>query len=141
MLGEHFRAALGDVHAVFEADAEFAVDGDGRLIAEAHAGLNFRLVAFDEIGPFVTVEADAVAGAMRQAWDTVAGSETSLGDDIAGGGVDGFTSRADLRGGERGILRFALEVPDEFLAVGRLAENHGAGDVALIAFDADAVVD
>src|SRR5437763_9355720 len=66
-LGKKLRAALGDVETVLEPDPEFAIDGDHRLVAEAHARLERRLVAADEVGPLVAVEADAVAGAMRKA--------------------------------------------------------------------------
>src|SRR5262245_65164398 len=81
-LREEFRAVLGDVQAILEPDAELAVDRDHRLVAEAHAGLQRRLVAAHEVRPLVAVEADAVAGAMRQAGHLVAGAETGVGDHL-----------------------------------------------------------
>ena len=112
-----FAPSVGNVHAVFQADAELAVNGDGRLIAEAHSGLELGLVAFHQVGPLMPVETDAVAGAMRQAGDLVAGPETRIGDDFARGGVDRFAGRARAGGGERGVLRFALDIPDLALAL------------------------
>jgi hypothetical protein len=66
-LGKPAGAGFGDDHVVLEAHAEFAVDADGRFVREGHAGPQHGLVALHEIGPFVHVEADAVAGAMREA--------------------------------------------------------------------------
>src|SRR5262249_46525325 len=45
LLAEELRTAFGHVEAVLQTHAEFAVDGDHRLIAEAHAGRERRLVA------------------------------------------------------------------------------------------------
>src|SRR5882724_1264108 len=81
-------AGFGDDHVVLEAHAEFAVDADGRFVREGHAGLQHGLVALHQIGPFMHVEADAVAGAMREAGRSVAGAKTGAVDDAAGGDVD-----------------------------------------------------
>src|SRR5262245_29920717 len=56
-LGEELRAALGDVQAILQANAELAVDGDHRLVAEAHAWCELGLVAAHEVRPFVAVHA------------------------------------------------------------------------------------
>src|SRR5580692_7453160 len=89
LLGEHFGAALRNVQAILEADAELAVNRDGGFVAEAHAGLNFGFVSLHEIGPLMTVEPDAVAGAMRQAGRFITGSKSAFGDHVAGGRIDG----------------------------------------------------
>ena len=39
LFGKHARAGFGDIQAIFQTHAKFAVYGDGRLVAEAHAGL------------------------------------------------------------------------------------------------------
>src|SRR4029079_11318892 len=57
--GEEPGPALGDVEAVFQPDPELAVDGDGGLVAEAHARGQLGGVAPDEVGPLVPVHPDA----------------------------------------------------------------------------------
>jgi membrane-bound lytic murein transglycosylase F len=84
---EHLRSVLGDVEAVLQPNTELAVDRDRRLVAEAHARLNLRRVAFDEIRPLVPVEPDAVPGSMRQARHLVAGSESGVGDHLPRRGI------------------------------------------------------
>ena len=69
------------------------------------------------------------------------GSEAGIGDHLPRGGVHRFAGRAGPGGGQRGILRLALDVPDLPLARGRLAEDGRAGDVRLVALDRAAVVD
>src|SRR5581483_5991444 len=133
--GEHLRAAFGDVEAVFQTDTEFAVDGDHRLVAEAHSGLDAGLVAAHEVGPFVSVESDAVAGAVRQARHLVIRAEAGVGDHLARGGVHRLAGRSRPGRGQCGVLRFALQIPDATLALGRLAENERARDVGLIPLD------
>src|SRR5450631_14180 len=63
-LGKPARAGFGDDHVVLEPHAEFNVDANGRLVREGHTRLQHSLVALHEIGPFMHVEANAVAGAM-----------------------------------------------------------------------------
>src|SRR5689334_17018487 len=132
LFGKHARAVFGDVETVFEANTKLAVDDDGGLIAETHARLDFGLVAFHEVGPFVPVQADAVAGAMRQAGRLIARSEADVGDDFAGGRVHTLTGGAWFGSGQGGILRAALEVPYFALTRGGFSEDGGAGDVALV---------
>src|SRR5688572_3930767 len=134
------RATLGHIQAVFEADAELAVDGDHRLVAEAHAGRKRRLVAAHEVGPLVAVEPDAVTGAMRQAGHLVIRAEAGVGDHLASRGVDRFARRAWLHHRERGSLRLLLEIPDLRLARRGAAEHRGARDVGLIAVDRAAAI-
>src|SRR5437763_14729771 len=86
-LREELRTRLGDVQTVLEPNSEFAVDGDHRLVAEAHARGDWRLVAAHEVGPFVAVEADAVAGAVRQPGHFVARPETGVRDHLPRRGV------------------------------------------------------
>ncbi len=71
----------------------------------------------------------------------IAGSEAGVGDDFAGGGVHALAGGAWFRRGEGGILRAALEVPYFALTLGGFPEDGGAGDVALVALDAAAIVD
>jgi len=70
--GEEFGAVFGDVHVIFEADAEVAAEVDAGFVGEDHAGNHLLGVAADEVGPFVHVEADAVADAVVEV--VVAGS-------------------------------------------------------------------
>src|SRR5205807_6648227 len=108
-MSEEFRTIISDVEAVFEANAELAVDDDRRLVTEAHPGLNWSLVAAHKVGPFVPVEADPVARAMGQSRNFVVRTKAGVGDYFARRGIDALTRPADLRGGNAGILRFAFK--------------------------------
>src|SRR5712671_8090098 len=120
-LGKPAGTGFGDDHVVLEAHAEFAIDADGWLVREGHAGLQHGLVTFHEIGPFVHVQADAVAGTVREAGCRMAWPETSAVNDPAGGDVDILAAVAGSGGCEAcGLCRF-LQVPDLALAPGRLA--------------------
>src|SRR5207253_2863227 len=88
----------------------------------------------------MTVEADAVTGAMRQTRNFVVGTKAGVGDHFACRGIDRFARRADLRGGKARILRFALKAPDVALSLRRFPENESARDVGLITFDAASAV-
>src|ERR1043166_6852721 len=140
-LRKKLRAVLGHVETVLEPDPEFAVDGDHRLVAEAHARLERRPVAAGEVGPLVAVKADAVAGTMGKTGHFVVRSEAGVGDDLARGRIDGLARHAGFGGVECRHLSALLEIPDLGLALRRLAEHDGARDVRLIAIHDAAVVD
>src|SRR5205823_14713655 len=53
LLIEELRSTLSDVETVFQADAKLAVDHNRRFVAEAHAGLNWRLVTPHKVRPFM----------------------------------------------------------------------------------------
>src|SRR5438093_8773548 len=90
--------AFGNVKAVFESNPELTINYDRWFVAKAHARLNRRLVPAHEVSPFMTIESDAVARAMRQSRDLVVGAKTGVGDHFARGRIDGFTRCADSRG-------------------------------------------
>src|SRR5262249_18653936 len=94
---EEHRTRFGDVKTILETDAELAVDGDGRLVAETHPRFEARRVAFQEVRPLVAIEPDAVARTMREAWHSIARTEACVSDDTTGGGVDRFARRSRLR--------------------------------------------
>src|SRR5580700_9119942 len=77
------RAVPGDVHTVFQTNAEFAVNGDHGLVAERHSRLQLQLIAAHQVGPLVNIEANAVTGPMRQARNLIIGSKSEIGDDFA----------------------------------------------------------
>ena len=140
--GEEFGSVFGDVHVVFEADAEgFGVVGeiDAGLVGEGHVGGQELGVAADKVGPLVHVHADAVADAVGEV--LVVGAEAGGGDDAAGGGVDGLHFYAGTGGGEGCGLGAVDDVEDTLLAVGGVAVDEGSGDVGLVAVDEAAVVD
>src|SRR5215510_14600803 len=64
LFGEHLRTVIGDVQAIFQSNAELAINHDHGLVAETHSGLESGLVATHEVGPLVSVQSDAVAGAV-----------------------------------------------------------------------------
>src|SRR6266536_5079659 len=140
-LGEKLRSALRNVEAVLQSNPELAVDGDHRFVAETHPRLQHRLVAANEVRPFVAVETDAVAGTVGKTWHFVVRAETRVGDHFARRGVDRLTRHAGLRGVERGHLCALLEIPHVDLTLRRFAKHHGPRDVRLIAVDHAAVVD
>src|SRR5579863_5463370 len=104
LFGEHARAVLGDIHAVLEADAELAVNRDGRFVAETHARFEPPLIAPHQVGPLVTVQANAVTGAMRQTGDLVARSKSVVGDHLARSCIHRFAGRPRFGRCERGVL-------------------------------------
>jgi hypothetical protein len=141
--GEHLAAGLGDVPVVFEADAELTGEVDAGFVGEAHTRGERGGVAPDEIGPLVAVHADAVTEAVGEV--LVVGAESCGGDDVASGGVDGLALDSGACGGEGGGLGPVDDVEDLAGLVkfreGGVAEDEGAGDVGLVAFDGAAVVD
>jgi hypothetical protein len=132
-------ASGGDDHVVFAADAEFIGDVDAWLVGEGHAGFEDGFAAADEIGMLVDVEAHAVADAVGE--EFVAGAKTCRGDLCAGGVIDGTREFSSARGVQGGVLRFADRFKGALHFFGGLAENAGAGNVGLIAFDEAAVID
>src|SRR5260221_1762666 len=89
---------FSDDHVVLEPHTEFAIDANGRLVRECHAGFQHGLVTFHEIGPFVHVETDTVASAVRQAGGRIAWPETAAVNDPSGGDVDVLAANAGLVG-------------------------------------------
>src|SRR5262245_44320640 len=140
-LTEKLRSALSDVQAILQSDAELAVNRDHRFVAETHARPQRRLVAANEVRPFVAIETDPVSRAMGKPRDFVVRPEPGVRDDLACRRVDLFAGHAGLRGAEGSHLRALFEVPHVDLAFRRLAEHNGARDVRLIAIDHAAVVD
>src|SRR5436853_6822337 len=80
---ERARAILRDVEAIFQANAELAIDGDHGFIAETHSGLEARLVAAHQVGPLGAVQPDTVAGTVGQVGHLVIRAETKIGDYLA----------------------------------------------------------
>ena len=70
-LREGLRSGLGHVPAILEADAELAGDVEAGFVRETHAGAQRSGIAVHQISGFVAVEADAVAGPMRQAGQAI----------------------------------------------------------------------
>ncbi len=138
MGGEELGTVIGDEHAVFDADAEFAVQVDAGLVGEDHAGLELGVVAAYQEGRFVHVEPDAVAHAVQKL--VVVGAVAGVSDDLAGGGIDGLHLDTRFGGGQRGRLCRADDVEDLVLLGGRRAVDPGARDVGAIALHRTAVV-
>ena len=142
--GEEFGAVFRDEEIVFEADAEFAGNVDAGLVAEGHAGLEFGVevpavhVVANEIGPFVSIEANSVANSVAEVFE--GGAVSAINDNFAGGGVDVGCGSAWACGLKRGGLCAPDKVEDGEHLVCRFAEDEGAGDVGLVAFDGAAVI-
>src|SRR5690349_7144746 len=123
--GEPLGAVLRHVEMILEADAEFAGDADHRLVREAHADIQRRVVVQDEIGTFMPVETDAVTRAMRQAGQLVALAHAVGDQALAGGAIDIDAGDAEPCGLEGGDLRVLLDLPVAALLLGRFAEDIG----------------
>src|SRR6185369_9016878 len=109
------------------------------LVAERHVLYEWKLIAADQVGPLVTVHADAVAKAVREVF--VIRSVTCVGDDLARGVVDTATRLPGSRRFVGSFLRTMNDVEDLLLLVGGLAHNEGATDVRAVAFDLAAAID
>src|SRR6266542_1388810 len=136
LLREKLCAAARNVKAVFQANSKLAIDYDRRFITKAHTSLNRRFVTAHKVCPFMSVQPDAVTGAMWQSGSFVIRAKAGVSDHFASGGVNRFAWRADLCGCETGVLRFAFKVPNVSLPLRRFTEDECARDVGLIAFDA-----
>src|SRR5579864_2846731 len=93
---------------VFETDAELAGDVDAGFVGEAHPGDERGGVAANEIRPFVTVHADAVAEAVGEV--LVVGAVAGGSDDVASSFVDGLTLDAWVGCGQCGGLGLMHDV-------------------------------
>src|SRR5260370_27282842 len=129
LMREKLRTVLSDVKTVFQANSKLAVDHDRWFVAKAHAGLNRRLVATHKVSPLVTVEADAVTGAMRQARRLVIGTKAGFAEHFPRRIIHCFARRANSRGGEARVLRLALDFPNVALPLRWFAKDEGACDV------------
>src|SRR5215475_14708299 len=129
LLSKKLRTVFGDIKTIFETYPKFSVDYNRWFIAETHTRLNGRLVAADEVRPFVSVQTDAVTSPMGQPRDFVIRSEPCISDHFSCGCIDRFARRPNLCRGKTSVLRLAFEVPDVALALRRFAENKCARDV------------
>ena len=129
------------VEMILQPDAVLAGHDDHRFVGEAHARRQRRLVALHQIGAFVDVETDAVAGAVGEAWQLVVGAESVADQHIAGGLIDRFAGGADGGAVEGRLLGFLFHVPQFFDLAIQFGKRVGAGDVGIIAVDGAAGVD
>ena len=126
-------AVGGNNHVVFAAKAEFTGDVDAGLVGKSHAGFEDGFAGADEIGMLVAVKADAVPNTVGE--EFVVGAEASLGDDGAGGIVNGAGKFARAGRIESDILRFSDCVVGAKDFLSGLAKDAGAGDVGIVALD------
>src|SRR5229473_3043058 len=80
LVREKLRTILSNIQTVFQANSELAIDDNCRFVAKAHARLDRRLVPAHEVRPLMTVEADAVSGAVRQPGRLVIRTKARVGD-------------------------------------------------------------
>src|SRR5258708_10262083 len=130
---KELSALRSNVHAVFQAYAEFAADVATWFVAKTHRGRNRRGIAADQIGPFVSVHADSVANAMAEVF--VVRAVTGVADDFARGCVHGLALGSGLRHRQRCGLRSMHNIEHFLHFVGRLAQNYSAADVGFVVFD------
>ena len=133
-------AFICDVEIVFESDAEFTGNDKHGFVSEAHAWLHWLFVAFDEVDPFVSVQADPVAGPVGASRKLVASGEAVIDVDLAGGRIRIFAGYSDASRGKDGGLGFFGQVPYLPLLLARFAEDDGSADVRPVAVDVAASV-
>src|SRR6185369_1374889 len=100
---------------------------------KTHAPREQRLFALHEIDGLVAIEADAMAGAMREAGKFVARAVAPLHVLRTHGVVDTSRRNVNSRGLDRDLLAVAHLLPHLALLGRGLAEYEGARDVGLIA--------
>src|SRR2546427_10506837 len=122
---------------VFYPDPELPQLIDPGLDREYHAGLETRLVAFDEVLGLVAVHAEPVAEAVREERAGARG-----GDHPARGAVHLFARRArapQLHRGGLGVVHHVEHLAE--LVRRAIAEPDGTGDVGGVAAHAAAAID
>src|SRR5437867_3557840 len=138
LTSEQRRSTLGDYHNIFQPYSELARNVDSRFIAEAHARLKFGLVPLHQIGPFMTIQSDAVSKSMSEV--LVTWTEARILDHFASSTINFFASYAGSRSLETGCLSLFDGFPNPTLSIGRLAENDRASYVGGVALNAAATV-
>jgi len=123
------------VDAVFLPDTELAADADHRFIAKAQPGREGRCVASDNIVPLMNLEADAMAGAVRQAWQAISGAKAGALDHPARRRVDRLHRSAKLRSSKSRILSPSFDLPNVKHALRGLAKYERTADVRVVAID------
>ena len=136
---EENATVVGEVPVVFKANSELARYVYARFVGEGHGGFERLGVAADQVGPLVSVHADAVTDAVGEG--LVVGAEAGVGDDFAGGSVDRLAGDARACCGEGYGLGLVDDL--EYLPLLRswFAVDERSGDVGLVAFNAAPVVD
>src|SRR6185312_16205495 len=132
---EQARAAFSDVHVVFQAHAELAGNVNAWLVAEGHVPFQRALVAAYQVIPLVAIHADAMAKIL------VVRAVTIVDDDLACSRVYRFHGCPGMRGLQSRRLRLEHDVEDLFHLVSGLAQDEGAGDVAVVAIHYGVAVD
>src|SRR5207248_8081552 len=112
---------------VLDTHAEAARQIDPRLDRERHTRLEALAVSGHEVWVLVSVEPDAVTGAMDEVV-AVAG----VADHAPRRGVDGFRCRARTRSGVSRLLRAADRVMHARRLRVRWSDVHGARDVRAV---------
>ncbi len=64
-LREPACACLRDDHVIFQTHAELTIDANRRFVGERHPRTQHRTVALHQVWPFMHIETNAVASAMR----------------------------------------------------------------------------
>src|SRR5271168_374787 len=139
--GEPGRPFFCNVEVIFQANAKRAWNHYHGFVAEAHAGLQRRLVAAHQIGRFVDAETDSVPGPMRQTGQPVAGAKTASLEKPARGSIDFLAGDSRTNGVEGCLLGAFFNCPDTLDLGRRLAEYIGAGDIRMIPADLAAGID
>ena len=126
---------------ILQPDAEPARHHDHRLVGETHALGKRGAVALHQIGAFVDIKADPVAGAMGKTRQIIVGTKAVADQHVAGGLVDRFARRADGSGVEGSLLGLLFDMPELLGAAVQFGQRIGASDIGIIAVDGAAGVD
>src|ERR1700688_1593169 len=129
---EELGARRGHGPAVFQTNSELPWDIDSRLVGETHAGLQRSRIAVHQVGRLMSVQTDAVAGAVREPRQLVPRAPAFTLIITAHGIVDRARGQADLRRFESDFLAELDGVPYFALAGARLADHPGSRNVGLV---------
>ena len=131
-----FGAVGGDRHDVLNAHAVLSRQVDAGLDAEGHPLVEDGAIAFHEVGIFVAIEADAVAGAVQEG-----GPIPRCGDVPAGDRIDLLCGDPRPHRFEGQLLRFLRDLVDAAELRRGLAEVEAARDVRTVTAPAAAKID
>ena len=104
-----------------------------RFYAEAHAGLQWLLISLYHITPFMSVQSNAMTGAVWQSGKLISGPETGVCYDFSGCCVYHFTSVSYPGRSKTGSLCFLFQFPDINLSLGWFCSKYnGPGDIGTV---------
>src|SRR5438105_7125804 len=129
LLGKKLRPGRSDVETILQTNAKLTIDHNRWFVAKAHPGLNRRLIATHKVSPLMTVQTNAVTGAMGQTRRLVIGTKACIRQNFSRGVINCFARRANFCRCETRVLRLSFNRPNVALPLSWFAKDEGARDV------------